>query len=101
MFYECVSTIRFYCTIFGRENYDIRESVEKWLAQREEPGNSYLIGFCIYIRYRENLRKSPPMAEAFYVWLDKIKQIELSIAEKNDKIPQHAEKWRDVEMALK
>ena len=100
LFFECVTTIRFYCTIFGVGNYNVKGSVQKWLAQREDPGKAHIIGFCIYFCYRENLRKAPPNAEAFFIWLEKIRKIELVIAEKRDKIAQHTEKWNDIELAL-
>ena len=60
----------------------------------------FLVGFCIYFMYRQNLAKSLPTAEAFLIWLNTIKVIEEEIAMRKNKLDKHLDNWQQIEKAL-
>ena len=67
---------------------------------RSEKAKDFLVGFCIYFTYRQNLAKSLPTAEAFLTWLNTIKVIEEEIAKRKNKMEKHLDKWQQIEQAL-
>ena len=99
LFFTCPETKRLFANSVDR-NILPQQLIGDWLRGEIREGKGFLIGFCTYFMYRQNLAKSPPSQEAFLLWLNVIKEIEYEIATRKDKLEKHLDTWLQIENAL-
>ena len=99
LFFTCPETERLFALSVDR-NIPPQQLIGDWLRGEIKEGKGFLIGFCTYFTYRQNLAKKLPSREAFLVWLDAIRTIEEEIATRKEKLDKHLDKWTQIELAL-
>ena len=98
-FFTCPETKKLFASLVDRV-LSPKQLVGKWIGGEIGEGKGFIIGFCTYFMYRQNLAKLTPSTEAFLTWLSNIQAIEYEIASRKDKIANHATKWQKIESDL-
>ena len=99
LFFECPETKRLFASSVDRD-IPPQQLIGNWLKGEIKGGKGYIIGFCTYFIYRQNLAKQNPSIEAFLSWLNVIYETEKEIASRKDKLEKHMDKWQQIETDL-